>query len=75
MTDAPRGLFLRFDDPPAQDLLWEFARRTEIVDAARSQEIRLALLAKGFSPPPATPASISPSLYIRVQGRSRKRRF
>ena len=47
--DCPAGKVpLSTSDPMAQDLLWEYARRREVVDAEFSEDLRACLIADGF---------------------------
>ena len=49
--DTPRGLIpFKPSDKMAQDLLWEYARRRESVDAQFSTDLRTVLLDAGFDP-------------------------
>lgn len=50
---TPPGLVpLSVRDPAAQPLLWEYAQRRRVVDAAFSADLETALLAAGYKPPP-----------------------
>lgn len=49
---CPRGKVpLSTKDPLAQDLLWEYAQRRRVIDSVFSDDLELALLAKGFVRP------------------------
>lgn len=48
---TPRGKVpLSVKDPTAQDLLWEYAKRRESVDAEFSDDLRCALRKAGYAP-------------------------
>lgn len=53
----PRGLIpFKATDPMAQDLLWEYARRREQVDAGFAEDLRTVLLSAGYEPDPGKAA-------------------
>ena len=50
--ETPRGLVpFKCDDPMAQDLLWEYARRRQVKDPEFSDDLREALRLKGYQGP------------------------
>jgi hypothetical protein len=49
-TCPPGKVPLSVNDPTAQDLLWEYARRRRAVDAEFSDDLETALRAAGYVP-------------------------
>jgi hypothetical protein len=70
--DCPAGKVpLSTSDPMAQDLLWEYARRREEVDAEFSEDLRACLLADGME----YPSHSRPGLPFNLQGGLDRYRF